>query len=103
MSGYLYFPNSLKDIKDHIYADMISCKIFFQSMVTVSKKTKVIATPYSSISFVFETAFISEQIAENRFGGLLEISDKFITKCSVFSYMVLQFRLKTGCKIPKQY
>ena len=31
MSGYLYFPNNLKD-------HMISCKIFFQLMVTVSKE-----------------------------------------------------------------
>ena len=38
MSGYLYFPNNLKDIKYHIYADMISCKIFFQLMVTVFKE-----------------------------------------------------------------
>ena len=41
--------------------------------------------------FVFETVFISEQIAENRFAFLLQISDKFITKLNVFSYMILQF------------
>ena len=39
---------------------------------------------YSSIRFVFEIVFISEQIAEKRFGALLEISDKFITKFNVF-------------------
>ena len=50
---------------------------------------------YSSIKFVSETVFISEQIRENRFGALLEISDKFITKFNVSSYMVLQIRLKT--------
>ena len=33
--------------------------------------------------FIFETVFISEQIAENRFGELQEISDKFITKWNV--------------------
>ena len=38
MSGYLYFHNSLKDIKDHIYADMRSCKIFLQLMATVFKE-----------------------------------------------------------------
>ena len=38
MSGYLYFPNNLKDIKDHIYAYMISFKIFFKLMVTVFKE-----------------------------------------------------------------
>ena len=53
--------------------------------------------------FVFETTFISEQIAENRFGALLEISDKFITKFNVFSYMILQFRLKTVWKNWKPY
>ena len=38
MSGYLYFPNNLKNIKDHIQAYMISSKIFLQLMVTVLKK-----------------------------------------------------------------
>ena len=106
MSDYLYFPNNLKDIKDHIQADMISCKIFFQLMVTVFKEKLNLQLPlifYSSIRFVFETAFISEQIAENRFGALLEFSDKFITKFNVFSYMILQFRLKTVWKISKPY
>ena len=58
---------------------------------------------YSSVRFVFETAFISEQIAENRFGALLEISDKFVIKFNVFSYMILQFRIKTVWKILKPY
>ena len=75
-------------------------------MVTVFKEKLNVYLPlifYSSISFVFETVFISEQIAENRFGALLEISDKFITKFNVFSYMILQFRLKTVWKISKPY
>ena len=55
----------------------------------------------SSIRFVFKTVLISEQIAENRFGALLEISDKFVTKFNVFSYMILHFRLKTVWKISK--
>ena len=58
---------------------------------------------YSSVMFIFETVFISEQIAENRFGAMLEISDKFITKFNVFSYMILQFRLKTVWEILKPY
>ena len=33
---------------------------------------------YSIIRIVFETLFISEQIAENRFGALLEISDVLV-------------------------
>ena len=92
MSGHLYFPNNLKDIKDHIQTDMISCKIFFQLMVTVFKEKLNLQLP-----------LISEQIAENRFEALLEISDKFITKFNVFSYMILQFRLKTVWKISKPY
>ena len=44
---------------------------------------------------MFETVFISEQITENRFGALLEISDKFMTKFNFFSSIILQFRLKT--------
>ena len=104
MSGYLYFPNNFKDIKDHIQADMISCKIFFQLMVTVFKENLNLQLPlifYSSIRFVFETAFISEQIAENRFGPLREISNKFITKFHDFSYTILQVRRKTVWKISK--
>ena len=58
---------------------------------------------YGSIRFVFETAFISDQIVDNRFGALLEISDKFITKFNVLSYMILQFRLKAVSKISKPY
>ena len=58
---------------------------------------------YNSIRFVFETVFISEQIAENRFEALLEIIDKFITKFSVFSYMILQFKFKRVWKISKRY
>ena len=50
---------------------------------------------YSSIRFAFETVFISEQIAENRFGALSEFH--------VFSYMNLQFMLKTVWKISKPY
>ena len=85
---------------------MISFKVFFQLMVTVFKEKLNLQLPlifFSSNRFVFETAFISQQIAENRFGTLLEISDKFITKFNVFSYMILQFRLKTVWKISKPY
>ena len=76
MSGYLYFPDKLKDIKYHLQANMISFEIFFQLMVTIFKEKLNLQLPltfYSSIRFVFEAAFISEQIAENRFGALLEI------------------------------
>ena len=54
---------------------MISCKIFFQLMVTVFKESLNLQLPltfYSSIRFVFETTFISEQITKNR----LEISER---------------------------
>ena len=106
MSGYLYFPNNLKDIKDHIQADMISCKIFFQLMVRVFKEKPNLQLPlifYFSIKFLFETTYITEQIEEYRFGALLKISDKFITKFNVFSNMILQFRLKKVWKISKPY
>ena len=85
---------------------MISCKIFFQLMVTVFKEKLNLQLPlifYGSVRFLFETAFISEQIAEKIFGALLEISDKLITKFNVFSYMILQSRLKTVWKISKPY
>ena len=85
---------------------MISCKIFFQSRVIVFKEKLNSNLPlifYSSVRFVFETTFISEQIAENKFGALLEINDKFIYKFNVSSYMILQLRLKTVWKISKPY
>ena len=75
-------------------------------MLTVFKENLNLQQPlifYSSIRFVCETVFTSELIAENRFGVLLEISDKFITKFNVFSYIILLFRLKTGWKISKPY
>ena len=71
-------------------------------MVRVIKENLKLYLPpifYSSIISIFETVFISEQIAENRFGALLEISDKSTTKLNAFSYMILQFRLKTVRKI----
>ena len=46
---------------------MISCKILFQLMVTDFKEKLNLELPfifYSSIRFVFETAFISEKISE---------------------------------------
>ena len=58
---------------------------------------------YSSIRCVFETVLISEQVAENWLRPLLEISDKLITKFIVFSYILLQFGLKTFSKISKPY
>ena len=85
---------------------MINYKTFFQLMVTIFKENLKLQLPltfYSSIRFVFEIVFISEQIAENKFRALLEISDKFITKLNVFSYIALQFRLKTVWKISKPY
>ena len=75
-------------------------------MVTVFKEKLNLQLPlifYNSIRLEFETAFILELIAENRFGALLEVSDKFITKFNVFSYIILQFRLKTVWKISKLY
>ena len=66
---------------------MISCKIFFQLMITVFKENLNLQLPlifYSSIRFVFELVFISEEIAENCFGALFEISDRCITKFNVF-------------------
>ena len=73
MSGYLYFPNNLKDVKDHKKAYMLIYKIFFQLMVIVFKENlnlQLLVIVCSSVMFIFKTAFISEQIAENSFGAL---------------------------------
>ena len=106
MSGYLCFPNNLKDIEDHVQTYMISCNIIFQLMVAVFKENLNLQVPlifYSSIRFVYETVFISRQIAMSKFGTLLEVSDKLITKFNIFSYTILQFRFKTVWKNSKLY
>ena len=75
-------------------------------MITIFRENLNLQVPltfYSNIRFLIETMFISEQITENMFGALLEISDKFITKSNAFSYMILQFRLKAVWKISKPY
>ena len=83
MSGYLYFPNNLKDIEDHIPYTGLYDKL--QNLFPINgnsfqrkPKPKLPLTFYSSIRFVFETVFISEQILENWFGTLSEISDKLV-------------------------
>ena len=45
MIDYLYFPNNIKDLKDHVQACMISCKIFFQLMARVSKENLNLQLP----------------------------------------------------------
>ena len=75
-------------------------------MITFFKEKLNLQLPlifHSSTRIVFETAFISEEIAENSSGALLGISDTFITKFNVFSYMIWQFKLKTVWKISKPY
>ena len=54
---------------------------------------------YVSIRCVLETVFISEQIADNWFGALLEISDKFIST----AFMILQFSHEIVWKKSKPY
>ena len=59
--------------KDHKKAYMLIYKIFFQLMVIVFKENlnlQLFVIVCSSVMFIFKTAFISEQIAENRFGAL---------------------------------
>ena len=46
------------------------------------------------MKFVFETAFITEQIVENRSGALLEFSDKFINKFNVLAISFCSSGLK---------
>ena len=81
---------------------MLSYKIFFQLMVTAFKANLNLQLPFTffrGVMLVFETVFISENIVEYWFEALFEISDKFITKLNVFSYMILRFRLKEVWKI----
>ena len=75
-------------------------------MVTVFIENLNLKLPlifYRSIRLALEKVVISEQIAQNRFGALLEISDKSVSKFNVISYKVLKFRLKTVWKISKPY
>ena len=67
---------------------MISYKVFYELMVTAFIENLNLKLPlmfYTSIRFAYEKVVISEKIAQNRFGALFEISDKFITKFNVFS------------------
>ena len=71
-------------------------------MVTAFKANLNLQLPFTffrGVMLVFETVFISENIVEYRFEALFEISDTFITKLNVFSYMILRFRLKEVWKI----
>ena len=58
---------------------MIICKIVLQLMVTAFKEN----LGFTVLLCLYLKLFISEQIAENRFGGLSEISDELITKLNV--------------------
>ena len=65
---------------------MISYKIFFQLIVVIFKKNlnlQLTLIFYSSFRLALETAFISEQTAENMIGSFLKIRDKSITKLNV--------------------
>ena len=48
MSGYVYFPNNLKDIKDHNYMGLYDDlqNLFPINGNSVQRKPKLIATPY---------------------------------------------------------
>ena len=48
MSGYLYFPNNLKDIEDHIpYTGLYKLQNLFPiNGNSFQRKPKLIATPY---------------------------------------------------------
>ena len=81
------------DINDHIQNYIISCKIFSQQKVTVSKDNMNLwlrLSLYSSHLFINEAISISEKNSECRFGALLEISDIFSSKLNFVSYIVLQ-------------
>ena len=106
MSGYLYFPNNLKDIEDHIQPYyMISYKIFFQLMLTVFQENLNLQLP------LYFTAILGLYLKQYLFQNKLQITDlelcqRLVTNLSLssmFSYMVLQFRLKTVWKISKPY
>ena len=56
-------------------------------MATVFKENLPLLAFHSSIVCLKQHLF--QNIAENRLGILLEISDKFITKLNVFSYTIM--------------
>ena len=45
MSGCLYFPEKLGDVKGHLQKYIISCKIFFQIKDISQRKHELIANP----------------------------------------------------------
>ena len=65
MSGYLYFPNNVKDIKDH----NDNLQNLFPINSNSFQRNVNLWLPlifYSNVMVVFEKIFISDQIAENR-------------------------------------
>ena len=60
MSGYLYFFSNLKDIKDHIQAHMVICKIFFQLLVTFFKEKLNLQLPLRPLAFGSSFSVISQ-------------------------------------------
>ena len=45
---------------------------------------------FTSLLFIIEALFISQQITEIMFEGLLKISHEFSFKLNIFSYIILQ-------------
>ena len=73
-------------------------------MVTDFKENLNLQLPllfYISISFVSETVSVSEQIAENRFGSLLETSDKYIKQVKCFD--LYDFAVQMYCMTLKTH
>ena len=103
MSSYLYIPNNVKYHKKIPYIGLYEKlqNLYSINDNTFQKKAKLITTPdvLCYYYFVFETVFITGKIAGHNSGALQEISDQFLTKLNVSSYMILQFRLNTVWKI----
>ena len=46
MSDYLYFPNNLKDIKDHIHDYIVSCNLFTIKSNSFQRKNVLVTVEF---------------------------------------------------------
>ena len=92
MSGCLYLPKNLKDIKGHINNYITSCKTFFQRRNSFEFSKQPLSF-YCSVLFATEAVFIIEEVTKRIFGTLFEVREKFSSSLNVFSFLIVQWLL----------
>ena len=93
ISGYLYFSNNLRHKRPYIglYDNLKNLSPINGN--SFQRKPKLIPTSYilQYIIFMFKTVFILEQIAENSFGALQEITWQIYDQVKCLMLLVVLF------------